>query len=65
MSDSFLGGFLPKELHHGIKEGNNLLLPGIAKIEKENQFIIGELQDLKLALSQTYKKIDKSCPPKR
>ena len=65
MSDSFLAGFLPKEIHHGIKEGNNLLLPGIAKIEKENRFIIDELRDLKLAVNQNYKKIDKSCPPKR
>ena len=65
MSDSFLGNFLPEQFHHGIKEANNLLLPPLAKLEKENQFIIGELKDLKLTLNQTYKKIDRSCPTKR
>ena len=65
MSDSFLGKFLPQQVHNGIQEANNLLLPPLAKIEKENQFIIGELRDLKLALKQTYQKIDRSCPPKR
>ena len=65
MSNSFLGNFLPQQVHHGIQEGNNLLLPGIAEIQKENKFIIGELKDLKLALKQTYQKIDRSCTQKR
>lgn len=65
MSESFIGKFLPPEFHHLTKEGNNLLLPGIAEIQKQNQFIIGELKDLKLALKNTYQKIDRSCTQKR
>lgn len=65
MSDSFLGNFLPNQVHAGIKEANNLLLPPLATIEKENRFIIGKLENLTIAINNTNKKIDRSCPPKR
>ena len=62
---SFIGNFLPSQVHHGIQEGNNLLLPGIAELQKENKYLIQKVGNLETLFYKINRKLDSSCTQKR